>query len=635
MPNPTLMPSPRQRFVDNIGQPLANGMVFTFAAGTSTPLVTYQDPAGEVPHKNPIRLDARGEATIYWAGNYRVDVRSAEGIQLRGYPVDNFNTDTIGIDGIFGGLGLQNGAASVGFILGKGSSIKTDLQAKGRERPSLLDFMTAAQRADVIGNIGSIDVSAAVQSAIDAYVDLDAPAGTYLINKPIRVTTDLTLRGTKKKTIYRKTSTTTDVITRTYTDGAGVVQTLTWDEPAVFNLVCPNDSYLIDVHIEGACFDLPTNGTVGAFNAKRVAYSSFKNMFCNASSFFAKGYDMFQITWQDIRTRFSKKHFDLDRGTSHQFTTVACDLKNASGGIGFALKNLYYTSLDNCAADALDSCYEIDNSQVTMTGCGAESFSRLLRVSNGSTVKTVGGSLAVYRNAGLTGAFTPYDIRGANTRVSIDGTWLGVANPSVGGTSTYEKMAITDGAQVVVSGGTRAPVELGASWWYVDGADSSLALNDAGGMRYINRFGPSINNGPANRKPFEVTKTIDAGSSQSILKIDNATYGDSCWGKIELWLFNDYNPDFGFCGYQLYAFSAFKETTTAQNLSKAADSVTPTNTSGFALGTLTAAFVRNGDNTIDLQLTVPAPFGSTRVTAVVTYMNQSGGNQKVASITGV
>ena len=88
---PTLMPAPRQRFVDNDGIPLANGMVFTFAAGTSDLLAAFTDPAGLVPHENPIRLDIRGEATIYWLGNYKVDVRNSFGIQLPGYPVDNFS----------------------------------------------------------------------------------------------------------------------------------------------------------------------------------------------------------------------------------------------------------------------------------------------------------------------------------------------------------------------------------------------------------------------------------------------------------------------------------------------------------------------------------------------------------------
>lgn len=48
------------QFFDNSGNPLTGGKLYTYAAGTTTPLVTYTTSAGNVAHTNPIVLDAAG-----------------------------------------------------------------------------------------------------------------------------------------------------------------------------------------------------------------------------------------------------------------------------------------------------------------------------------------------------------------------------------------------------------------------------------------------------------------------------------------------------------------------------------------------------------------------------------------------
>jgi hypothetical protein len=49
-----------QQFFDDNGVPLAGGLIYTYQAGSSTPLVTYTDNAGNVANANPIVLDASG-----------------------------------------------------------------------------------------------------------------------------------------------------------------------------------------------------------------------------------------------------------------------------------------------------------------------------------------------------------------------------------------------------------------------------------------------------------------------------------------------------------------------------------------------------------------------------------------------
>ena len=90
------MPEPRQRYYNNNGTLAAGCLLYTYASGTSTPKATYTDYAGTTPHANPIVLDSKGEALIYWDGAYKVDLKTAAGVQITGYPVDNYvSVDTL------------------------------------------------------------------------------------------------------------------------------------------------------------------------------------------------------------------------------------------------------------------------------------------------------------------------------------------------------------------------------------------------------------------------------------------------------------------------------------------------------------------------------------------------------------
>jgi len=64
--------------------------VYTYQAGTSTPLATYTDQAGGTPNTNPIILDANGEAQI-WVGPLplKVDLFSALNVHQSLFPIDH------------------------------------------------------------------------------------------------------------------------------------------------------------------------------------------------------------------------------------------------------------------------------------------------------------------------------------------------------------------------------------------------------------------------------------------------------------------------------------------------------------------------------------------------------------------
>lgn len=62
---PVLSPSPKFTALDSTGAPLAGGQLYTYAAGTTTPLTTYTDSTGTVANTNPVVLNSRGEADIW------------------------------------------------------------------------------------------------------------------------------------------------------------------------------------------------------------------------------------------------------------------------------------------------------------------------------------------------------------------------------------------------------------------------------------------------------------------------------------------------------------------------------------------------------------------------------------------
>lgn len=62
-----LLPDLKFRKFDSNGDPLSGGKLYSYIAGTATPVSTYSDAAGSSPNSNPVVLDANGEADVYIA----------------------------------------------------------------------------------------------------------------------------------------------------------------------------------------------------------------------------------------------------------------------------------------------------------------------------------------------------------------------------------------------------------------------------------------------------------------------------------------------------------------------------------------------------------------------------------------
>lgn len=79
----SLTPSPYMQFFATDGTPLAGGLLYTYNAGTTTPLATYTDSTGNTENTNPVQLDSRGEAAV-WLGSslYYMVLKTSTGTQI-------------------------------------------------------------------------------------------------------------------------------------------------------------------------------------------------------------------------------------------------------------------------------------------------------------------------------------------------------------------------------------------------------------------------------------------------------------------------------------------------------------------------------------------------------------------------
>lgn len=87
-----ILPNPKVAFITSAGAPAVGYKVYTYDAGTLTPRATYLDAAGGASNTNPIILDARGEAVVYWDGSYKVILKDAADVTI--WTVDNFRNAT-------------------------------------------------------------------------------------------------------------------------------------------------------------------------------------------------------------------------------------------------------------------------------------------------------------------------------------------------------------------------------------------------------------------------------------------------------------------------------------------------------------------------------------------------------------
>ena len=107
MATTSLSPPPKLQFFDANGAPLADGLLYTYEAGSTTPLTSYTDSTGVSLNTNPITLDSRGEANV-WLGadSYKLALYTSAGVLI--WTVDNIRIIGVAVTALdFVGTGTQ------------------------------------------------------------------------------------------------------------------------------------------------------------------------------------------------------------------------------------------------------------------------------------------------------------------------------------------------------------------------------------------------------------------------------------------------------------------------------------------------------------------------------------------------
>lgn len=165
------------QFFDNSGVILSGGLVYTYAAGTTTPQTAYTTNSGSTAHTNPIVLDSAGrvasggEIWLTDAIAYKFVLKTSAGVTIATY--DNVTGNA---SGIYASFAASSGSSLIGFIQNGVGAVATTVQAKLRQTVSVKDF-------GAVGD-GTTNDTAAIQLAVNYAASsgktLVVPAGNYL-----------------------------------------------------------------------------------------------------------------------------------------------------------------------------------------------------------------------------------------------------------------------------------------------------------------------------------------------------------------------------------------------------------------------------------------------------------------------
>lgn len=156
------------QFFDNAGNPLSGGKVFTYAAGTLTPLASYTDRGGGTPNSNPVILDSAGRADIWLSTNVAYKLIVKDSTEATTYDtVDDFYAGADPSQLVAAGIVPATGGTYTGPVI-----FESDVSFNGTAAQALstLDTLgvSAVQNANLWTNSEFYINQAAVATAADA-----------------------------------------------------------------------------------------------------------------------------------------------------------------------------------------------------------------------------------------------------------------------------------------------------------------------------------------------------------------------------------------------------------------------------------------------------------------------------------
>lgn len=262
---------------NNSGVPLAGGLLYTYAAGTTTPATTYTSSSGSTPNSNPIVLDSAGRTPAQiWldsGSNYKFILRDSTGVLIwtndnipgstaasavSYSPTGNFTATTV--QGALDELATSSGANIIKYNQGATGAVTRTVKSKLQDVVSVKDFGATGD--------GTTDDTAAIQAAVNALSQAGVggvvrfPAGTYKVTSNINITwpngsnanapAHVTLEGDGADITY----------IYDYRPGTPTNGCITVDFSAVFGsrfFTCEMGGFSLIKKVNATTLDIPTN----------------------------------------------------------------------------------------------------------------------------------------------------------------------------------------------------------------------------------------------------------------------------------------------------------------------------------------------------------------------------------------
>jgi hypothetical protein len=187
------------QFFDDNGVPLTGGKLYTYEAGTSTPLTTYTTSAGNVANANPIVLDAAGrtpsEVWLTEGDLAKFVVKTSSEVLIGTYDdISGVNDFAAAAAAILADLAntsdIAKGDALVGFKQASISAVYSGAVAKTVhdkliEFVSIWDFIPKTEWAALQAGTSTYDCLGAFTNAINTGKSIDIRNGTFPISNKL------------------------------------------------------------------------------------------------------------------------------------------------------------------------------------------------------------------------------------------------------------------------------------------------------------------------------------------------------------------------------------------------------------------------------------------------------------------